>query len=180
MKRITKLILVAVCILTMIAVIGTFTACGGSSAKAETSTKEEGGKAEEVQETAAEVKGTQAETDKFSMIVVDKWEKMDISGGFQIYKGNDIIQVKVSGMNVTEEEDKSLLENTASRYEGTPLEEVNMFGIKLFKTSFTYSGVEQTFYSGVKNGEQVHIQLSGKDHMNNADIMAMFESITLK
>jgi hypothetical protein len=177
MKRITKLFLIAVCILTMIAVIGAFTACGGGDAKSGTVPKEDGAKPEE---TAAEVKGTVAETDKFSMIVVDKWEKMDISGGFQIYKGNDIIQVSVSGMNVTEDEDKALLENMASQYDGTPLEEVNMLGIKFYKTSFTYSGVDQTIYSGVKDGEQVKIQLAGKDHMNNADIMAMFESITLK
>jgi len=177
MKRIAKLFLIAICILTMIASIGIFTACGGGDAKSGTVPKEEGA---EVAETAAEVKGTPAETDKFSMIVADGWDKMDISGGFQIYKGSDIIQVKVSGMNVTEEEDKALLENTASQYDGTPLEEVNMFGIKLFKTSFTYSGVEQTFYSGVKDGEQVSIQLAGKNHMKNDDIMAMFESITLK
>jgi hypothetical protein len=177
MKRIAKLFLIAICIVTMVAIVGAFTACGGGDAKSGTVPKEEGA---EVAETAAEVKGTAAETDKFSMIVADGWEKMDITGGFQIYKGNDIIQVTVSGMNVTEDEDKSLLENMASQYDGTALEEVNMLGVKFYKTSFTYSGVEQTIYSGVKDGEQVKIQLAGKDHMNNADIMTMFESIALK
>jgi len=64
MKRMTKLFLIAVCILTMIAVIGAFTACGGSNTKSGTVQKEEGAKAAETTaaETTAAAEETAAET----------------------------------------------------------------------------------------------------------------------
>jgi len=90
------------------------------------------------------------------------------------------MQVSVSGSNVTEAEDKALLEGMSKQYSGTALEEVSMFGMKFFKTSFTANGSDQTMYSGVRNGEQVKIQMAGKDHQNNEAIKSMFSSIKLK
>lgn len=177
-KSFTKKILLLT-LTTLVLIVMPLAGCGGSASS------ESAGQADSAETTAAaaeEVKGEMIENDKFSMIVADGWEQMELSGaaGFQVYKGNDVIQVKVSGMNVTEEEDKTLLENMKEQYGGTDLEEVSMLGMKFYKTSFTASGVDQTIYSGVRNGEQVSIQMAGKDHQNNKDIKAMFESIKLK
>jgi hypothetical protein len=136
-------------------------------------------KAEETK-AVSNVKGETYDTAKFSILAPDGWEKMDIPGGVQLYKGSDIMQVSVSGSNVTEAEDKTLLEGMKTTYSGTALEEVTMFGVKFFKTSFTANGSDQTMYSGVRNGEQVKIQMSGKDHQSNEAIIAMLESISLK
>jgi hypothetical protein len=156
------------------------TASGGSDAK---ETKAEAGEtaaAAEETKAASNIKGETYDTEKFSILAPEGWEKMDIPGGVQLYKGNDIMQVTVSGSNVTEAEDKALLEGMSKQYNGTALEEVAMFGVKFFKTSFTANGSDQTMYSGVRNGEQVKIQMAGKDHQTNEAIIAMLESISLK
>ena len=153
--------------------------CGGSKSETASSTSSGGN---ESKETVAEakVKGEIYDTEKFSILAPDGWNKMDIPGGVQLYQGNDVLQVAVSGSNITEEDDKALLEDMSKQYNGTPLEEVSMFGMKFFKISFTASGSDQTMYSGVRNGEQVIIQVAGKDHANNETIKAMLESIKLK
>ena len=171
-----KKIILIVAVIAIIASMSLITACGGS--KTEAKAESASGQTEASQK--AEVAGEKYDTEKFSILVPSGWEKMDITGGVQIYKGNDVMQVAVVGSNVTEEEDKALTEGTKEQYGGTELEEVTMFGVKFYKTSFTYSGVDQTIYSGVKNGEQVKIQMAGKDHANNEAIIAMLESITLK
>ncbi len=133
-------------------------------------------------EPTAEIKGEVYETEKFSLTVVTGWEKMDITGGIQIYKAltGEILQVQVIGHNVTEAEDKALLEALASTKNGTPLELLDLLGMKFYKTTFTASAVEQTYFSGVRNGEQVKIQITGKDFQDNKDINAMFNTLKLK
>jgi hypothetical protein len=192
MSVIKKWSIVAVVVIA-IASMAFMAGCGGTKAETTSTTVSGGG---EVKETAAEagettakaeetkaasnVKGETYDTEKFSILAPDGWEKMDIPGGVQLYKGNDIMQVSVSGSNVTEAEDKALLEGMSKDYSGTALEEVTMFGVKFFKTSFTANGSDQTMYSGVRNGEQVKIQMAGKDHQSNEAIIAMLESISLK
>jgi len=189
MSLIKKVALI-VGVITVLAMMALMTACGGgakteaTTAKASEAAETTAAKASEAAETTAaaesNVAGETYEIDKFSILVPTGWEKMDIPGGVQIYKGNDIMQVSVSGSNVTEAEDKALLEGMSKQYSGTALEEVAMFEMKFFKTSFTANGSDQTMYSGVRNGEQVKIQMAGKDHQNNEAIKAMFASIKLK
>ncbi len=172
----TKKIILIVAVIAIIASMSLITACGGSKTEA----KADSASGETAAAQKAEVAGEKFDTEKFSILVPSGWEKMDISGGVQIYKGNDIMQVVVTGVNVTEADDKAGLESLKEQYSGTELEEVSMLGVKFYKTSFTANGVDQTIYSGVRNGEQVKIQMAGKDHANNEAILAMFESITLK
>jgi hypothetical protein len=180
-KKWSFIAIVIVAIVCMVFMAG----CGGSKTESASTTASGGGEVKETsaaEETkaASNVKGETYDTEKFSILAPEGWEKMDIPGGVQLYKGNDIMQVSVSGSNVTEAEDKALLEDMSKQYNGTALEEVIMFGVKFFKTSYTANGSDQTMYSGVRNGEQVKIQMAGKDHQNNEAIIAMLESISLK
>jgi hypothetical protein len=192
MSVVKKWSLVAVMIVVIAGMVF-MAGCGGSKTESASTTASGGGEvkataveagettaAAEETKAASNVKGETYDTEKFSILAPEGWEKMDIPGGVQLYKGNDIMQVSVSGSNVTEAEDKALLEDMSKQYNGTALEEVTMFGVKFFKTSYTANGSDQTMYSGVRNGEQVKIQMSGKDHQNNEAIIAMLESISLK
>lgn len=131
--------------------------------------------------TQAELNGTVLELEKFTITKADGWESMDVDGGVQIYKSltGDILQIQILGNNVTEEEDKTLLENLAQSNDGTPLEQVTLLGLVFFSTTFESGGVEQTYYSTVNNSEQIKIQVTGKSYESNADIKAMVESILL-
>ncbi len=110
----------------------------------------------------------------------DLWDEIDITDGAMVYTKDFSIVVTVSGSDVTESGDKVLLEDIAKQNNGTPLEEVSMFGVKLYKTSFMADDKDQTVYSGAWNGQQVKIELTGEDHQNNEIIKAVLESIKLR
>jgi hypothetical protein len=151
-------------------------ACGASTGKTDGTQGEQ----EQVSQEAPAPKGDLVETDKFTVVAAKGWEKMDIAGGVQLYKGSLMLQVSVTGMNVTPEEDLALLQSLAERYNGTEVEEVQMLGLTFYETFYTASGVEQVFYSAVKDGEQIHIQIGGSGFADNADIAAMLDSLELK
>jgi hypothetical protein len=135
---------------------------------------------EAVEDIAASLEGEQIEKDGFSMTAPKGWNQMDIQGGVQLYKGSDVFQISVDGYNVSEEEDKALLQGLVDRYDGTEITTVEMLGMTFYTSSFTASGVEQTFYSAVRDGEQIHIQLGGNNHSSNAELQAMLRSVQLK
>ncbi len=117
---------------------------------------------------------------KFTVNALDNWVRNDVPNGVQIHKASgDILQIQVINTNIKEAEDKELLQALAEKYNGTPLETVELFGIKFLTTSYTAYGKEQAFYSAVKNGEQIKIQVSGKNYEANPDIKAMVESIKI-
>lgn len=127
---------------------------------------------------ASDVKGETINTEKFSVLKIDGWEYMEVDGGFQIYKASgEILQIQILGNNVTEEDDKALLEAFANNYSGTALIQVDLLGLKFWMTSADVSGVKQSYYSTVKNGEQVKIQATGLTYDENSDIKAMVDSI---
>lgn len=131
--------------------------------------------------TASDVKGETISTEKFTILKIDGWEYMEVDGGFQIYKASgEILQIQILGNNVSEEEDKALLESFANSYSGTALTQVDLLGMKFYMTSAEVSGVKQAYYSAVKNGEQVKIQATGLSYDENSDIKAMVESIEFK
>ncbi len=116
--------------------------------------------------------------EKFQIAIAEDWIKTDIPNGVHLFKPNgDMLQIQMLADFVSDAEDKALLQALAEKYNGTPLEEVELLGIKFYKTTYSAYGKEMTFYSGVKSGEQVKIQISGKSYKDNDDMKAMLESI---
>ena len=117
---------------------------------------------------------------KFFVTVADGWTRNDMPNGAQIHKKTgEILQIQVISSNIKEAEDKALLVALAEKYNGTPLETVELFGIKFLTTSYTAYGKEQALYSAVKNGEQIKLQVSGKNYKENPEIKEMVESIVI-
>lgn len=135
--------------------------------------------APEQAENAPAADGDVIETDGFTVTAAKGWEKMDIPGGVQLYKGSLIYQVSVTGMNVTPEEDLAGLQSLKDQY-GGEIEEVEMLGLTFYRLYYTAASVDQVFYSAVKDGEQIHIQIGGSGFADNADIAAMLDSLELK
>ncbi len=134
-------------------------------------------------ETAAALEvegGKMYETQKFFILWPDLWDVVDVPDGVQVYTSSNTVLMTISVSAATEAEVKTQIEDMAKQNNGTPLEEVTMFSVKLFKTSFTSDEKDQTLYSGITNGEQVTIKIVGKDNQNNEIIKAMLESIKLK
>lgn len=124
--------------------------------------------------------GEVIKAEKFTITAGDGWNKMGIPGGVQLYKGSLILQISVTGMNVTPEEDLASLQSLVDENGGTEIEEVQMSGLTFCHTNYTAGGTDQVFYSTVKDGEQIHIQISGNGFQDDADITAMLDSLGLK
>jgi len=116
--------------------------------------------------------------EKFEITVADNWEKMPIPGGVHISgKSGEILRVQVHDNNVTETEDRKILNDLAQKYSGTPIAPIALSGVIFYTTTYTAYGKEQSFYSAVKNDEQIKIQMCGRCYETNADIKAMVDSI---
>jgi hypothetical protein len=116
--------------------------------------------------------------EKFTITTAENWIRTDIPNGVHLYKATgDMLQIQVLNDNVSEAEDKVLLQALADKYNGSPLEDVELLGCKFHKTTYLAYGKVMTFYSGIKNGEQVKIQVSGKSFEDNEEITAMIDSI---
>ena len=127
------------------------------------------------------ISGERFETETVSMIVADGWDVMDINGGLQAYKGiSKAVEVWVRGSGLADDAGKKSMENFANNYGGTAVEEMEMFGLTFFSTTFEFSGMKQTKYGSVKDGQQIEITLAGEDHLEDEEIMGMFYSIEIK
>jgi hypothetical protein len=130
------------------------------------------------------VKGKIWENEKFSVLVPDGWETVDYEGGIQIQLldvNNPFVMVITTTKNeVTEAEVKAELEEIVKSQNATPIEEVTMLGSKFFKTTLKTEALDQTVYTGLRNGEEIDILLGGNDHKNNKEMKAMLESIKFK
>lgn len=130
---------------------------------------------------APTISGERYETDTVSMIIAEGWDVMDINGGLQAYKGiSKAVEVWVRGSSLADDAGKKSMENFANNYDGTAVEEVQMFGLTFYAITFDFSGMKQTKYGAVKNGQQIEITLAGEDHLEDEEIMGMFNSIELK
>jgi hypothetical protein len=144
----------------------------------------------EAQETVAEskVNGIMYETDKFSILQPDGWKATEVSGGVVFEKSTDAMQLSVGAEPPNYTEDipdaatfcKKQVEFMAKSLNGTAPEEITMFGIKFFKTSYSLDGRDQTIFYGDRNSDIVIMAMAGKDHQNNVEIKAMLESIKFK
>lgn len=169
-----KRILILLCAILF---IGAIPGCGGSK----TQETDSGDSPPSVESTEPQViDGENLATDKFTVTKINGWEHMDVPGGFQIYKNSgEILQMQFLGNNVSEGEDKALLEGLKAQYGGTDLKEVELFGLNFYMTSYTANAVDQAFYSTVLNGEQIKLQVTGTTYETDKDIKAMVESIEI-
>lgn len=132
----------------------------------------------------AEVSAAQGDVvayDGFSVAVADGWERMDVPGGVQIYKtSGDILQIQISGENMTEEDDLAQMEILKESYSGSDIQTIQLLGKEFIKMSYTASGVEQCIYTTVSDGKQIKIQATGASYDALPDIKIMVESIQFK
>jgi len=140
----------------------------------------EGNNTAEVPEQETTIKGEQYETDDFSMIIADGFSKLEIDGGVQAYKSNDVIEIWLRGFNNTENDAKSGAENLSKTHKGTEVQKTNLFGLDFYQTTFEAFGNPQTVYVGIKDGKKVQIGVAGKGHENNEILQGMFKSISFK
>jgi hypothetical protein len=131
---------------------------------------------------APKAQGTLFETDKFSLMVPEGWEKMDVDGGVQLYKtSGEVIEVHFRGSNMNQDEAQRQVESTASQYNGTAAKEVDFLGRKFWTTSFTSgAGVPQVTYLAIEDGVMLSVKAGGPAYDTNPEFQAILESIVFK
>jgi hypothetical protein len=119
------------------------------------------------------------ETEAFSLTMAPGWTKMDIPGGVQIYKGNDLLEISLYGSNMSEGDDTAAIESFIKLYNGTPMETAELWGFQFKKTTCAYNGLNQTLMTCILDGKQLKVQ-TGTKEASNPDITAMIDSVKLK
>ena len=116
--------------------------------------------------------------EKFEITLAENWEKRIVPNGVQIIsKSGEILQILVLSNNITEAEDKIILQELAEKYNGSPIVRFELSGLNFYTTTYTAYGKEQSLFSTVKKGHQIKIQMCGKCYETNADIRAMVDSL---
>lgn len=126
------------------------------------------------------IEGSTFDAQGFTIIVPKGWESVKIDGGVQMYKGSDIVQVYIRGYNMTAGEDKGQTESNSKRYNGTQPEQIDVFGMKFWKTTYKAASVYQTSYLSMKNGQLVSVQIAGPDHETNETIKGILNTLKFK
>lgn len=145
------------------------TGCGGSAPQ--------GGSGNGTEPKTEAVKGETVETDHFTVTVATGYNKMDISSGIQAYQGSNAIEVWVRPSTQDAEKEAAKF---AADYDGTDPEQVELFGLTFYTTTFTASGYDQTKYVAVSDGNRIEIGITGADHENNKELQGMLNSISFK
>lgn len=127
------------------------------------------------------LEGTLYTSPAFSIMVPKGWEKMvtdkGTDVGVQIYKGYDMVQVGVAGLNMKDSEAQQQSEAAAKQYGGTPPAKEQIFGREFWKTSYTAASVYQTSYLAIKDGKLMSVKIAGKDHDKNATIKEIVNTL---
>ncbi len=166
MKKNLALILAAMFILF------TFGACGGEKNDKTTKAGET---------TAASIDGTKAETAKFSIIIPTGWEKMDVDGGFQLYKmSGEIVEVHFRGFNQGDTHAKLQVEGQVKAYGGTEAKEIELLGKKFWNTTYTANGVKQVYNACIEGGIMISVKYGGPNLDTNPDYMKIVNSVVWK
>ncbi len=132
------------------------------------------------QASVPSIEGSTFDAQGFTILVPKGWESVKIDGGVQMYKGSDIVQVYIRGYNMTAGEDKGQTESNSKRYNGTQPEQIDIFGMRFWKTTYTAASVYQTSYLSMKNGQLVSVQAAGPDHDKNETIKGILNTLKFK
>jgi hypothetical protein len=141
------------------------------------------GKNKEQQADTASIPGTVKESAAFKILVPEGWEFSTFNDGtVQTYdkSGTYMVEAKKGGMNMTEKDVEMVIGTLAKQYNGTPLETVEMLGLKFYKTSYEAFSKKQTMYNALKGGQKISIALMGPEHQTDPKIQAVLKSIVLK
>lgn len=132
------------------------------------------------QASVPDIEGRTFDAQGFTIVVPKGWQSMKIDGGVQMYKDNDIVQIYIRGFNMTAGEDKIQTERNARQYNGTQPEQIDIFGMKFWKTTYTAASVYQTSYLSMKNGQLVSVQIAGNNHETNETIKGILGTLKFK
>ncbi len=165
-------------LLVFVLMIG-LASCGGEKTTTNNTTNETP-KSENA--STKKIKGTEVETDFMTITVLDGWTKWDVTGGIQIYKGTEALQIALEGENQSEGYPKIFIEQAISAYEGEPIEEVSMWGKDFYMTRYEASGTHQTHYATMygDEGKMLVVKANTKTRELTPDIKAMMDSVVLK
>ncbi|NLX93353.1 MAG: hypothetical protein GXZ02_05750 [Clostridiales bacterium] len=132
--------------------------------------------------TTVALSGTKVETEKFSLLVPDGWEKMDVDGGLQLYKmSGEVVEVHFRGFNQGETHAKLQVEQQAKSYDGTPAKEIDLLGEKFWSTRYTLNGVDQVLNASMDDeGIMISIKYGGPKLDTNPGYMTIVNSIEFK
>ena len=166
-KIIALIVAIFICVLTL-------TSCSGKADGKSTATADE--------TTVAATLGTKVETDKFSVVVPDGWQKMDVNGGFQLYKDSgEIVEVHFRGFNQAQSRAKDVVEQQATANNGSPAKEIDLLGKKFWNTRYTLNGVDQVLNASMDDeGIMISIKYGGPKLDTNPGYMTIVNSIEFK
>jgi hypothetical protein len=129
------------------------------------------------------VPGTVQTTAEFSILVPEGWEFVDFgNAALQTYSkdGAFIVEVKQEGLNMTEGDVKATLESLRKQYNGSPLQTMDMLGLRFFMTTYDVQSMHQSKYTALKDGKKFSITLSGPAHETDPVMQAVFASIKIR
>lgn len=132
--------------------------------------------------TTVALSGTKVETEKFSLLVPDGWQKMDVNGGFQLYKDSgEIVEVHFRGFNQAQSRAKDVVEQQATANNGSPAKEIDLLGKKFWSTRYTLNGVDQVLNASMDDeGIMISIKYGGPKLDTNPGYMTIVNSIEFK
>ncbi|HZK39891.1 MAG TPA: hypothetical protein VFD23_07055, partial [Clostridia bacterium] len=128
--------------------------------------------------TTAVISQIKVETDKFSLAFSEDWDKVDVDGGFQLFKqGNEVIEVHIRGLGQDEAYAKKQVEERAQLNKGTPAKETDLLGEKFWSSRYTLNGIDQVFHARMDDeGSMVSITYAGPNIDNNSEYMTIINS----
>ncbi len=125
--------------------------------------------------------GKTVENERFSILVPQGWEVMDVDGGVQIYKmSGEVFELHFRGLNMNDTEAQLQVESTAKQYDGTQPEQVGLLGKQFWTTTFTASNVKQVTNLCIEDGVMISVKYGGPDFEKNPEFQAILDSIVLK
>ncbi len=124
--------------------------------------------------------GNLHETEYFNITIAEGFNTLEIQGGVQASRGRDAMEVWVRGHNLNESTAENQAKTLARNYYGSEPEVVQMLDLTFYCTSFEAYNLPQTICTAIKEGMQVQVGITGKNHAENAKLQGMVKSISMK
>ena len=171
----------SIIITIMLSLVFVLSGCGGGSPATTDPVKTEPGTATENPPVGTEANGTVFDAERFTIVVPEGWEFMDVEGGLQIYKmSGEVIEVHYRGSNQIAEAAKQQAEYLSEMYKGTEPKEVDLLGKKFWMTSFTAAEQDQTSYLRMEDGVMFAIKCAEGNYETAQEFEAILNSIVFK